>query len=145
MKEKRGNMKRVTILFSFMFISQITEAEMKFKNDIIQLTLDNKFFRKELVTGKNSQVVLMSIPMGSDIGIEVHKVDQVLIFIEGTGQAIIGGQTFDISPNQLFFVPAGTQHNFINTGSQPLKLFTIYAPPQHKPGTVEETKGSSYD
>lgn len=111
-----------------------------FNENIYELALKNDNFRKEVVTGSHSQVVLMSVPVGGDIGQEVHKVDQTLIFVQGKGQAIINSSTSDIFPNHLLFVPAGTQHNVKNVGKEPLKLFTIYAPPQHKPGTLEKDK-----
>lgn len=115
-------------------------GDMPFNKDIFELTKRNTFFRKEIVTGQHSQVVLMSIPVGGEIGTEHHKVDQTLIFVQGHGKAIINGQSSDVSPNHLVFVPAGAEHNFKNTGSEELKLFTIYAPAQHKPGTVEAVK-----
>ncbi len=115
-------------------------SKMGFNKNIVELAQKNTFFRKELVTGKHSQVVLMSIPVGGEIGAETHKVDQTLIFVQGHGQAIINNVVSDIAANHLVFVPAGTQHNFKNTGTEALKLYTIYAPPQHKPGTIEKTK-----
>lgn len=118
---------------------------MIFNQNIVELAKQNNFFRKEVVTGPHSQVVLMSIKPGQDIGQEVHKVDQTLVFVQGTGKAVINGQTSAIAANHLVFVPAGTQHNFINTGNQDLKLYTIYAPAQHKPGTVEKTKQQDND
>jgi len=111
-----------------------------FNGNIIELAKQNNFFRKEIVTGAHSQVVLMSVAVGDDIGEEVHKVDQTLIFVEGRGETILNGQTAPIGEGSLVFVPAGTKHNFKNTGNQPLKLFTIYAPAQHKPGTQEKEK-----
>lgn len=113
---------------------------MVFHKNIFELTQQNTFFRKELVTGKYSQVVLMSIPVGGEIGIEKHEVDQTLIFVAGQGQAIVDGETSDVHDGYLVFVPAGTQHNFKNTGSDELKLFTIYAPPEHEAGALEKTK-----
>lgn len=140
----------VCIVWSSVLISseKIDPIFSKNKEDIMKLFNENIFeaaksndnFRKELITGKHSQVVLMSIPVDGEIGQEVHKVDQTLVFVEGKGQAIINGHTSDVAPYTLVFVPAGAQHNFINTGDQPLKLFTIYAPPQHAPGTIEKDK-----
>jgi mannose-6-phosphate isomerase-like protein (cupin superfamily) len=114
-----------------------------FSKDIFALTEKNSFFRQEIVTHKYCQVVVMSINPGEDIGTEIHNGDQILVFIEGTGEAIINGIRSPILPGVLSFVPAGTEHNFINTGASALKLFTIYAPPQHKPGTVHETKADA--
>lgn len=113
---------------------------MIFNKNIFELAIQNNFFRKEIVTGPHSQVVLMSIAPGEDIGEEIHKVDQILIFVKGNGQAVINGVASEIHINHLVFVPAGTKHNFINTGKEDLKLFTIYAPAQHKPGTLEKIK-----
>ena len=113
-----------------------------FNQDIVKLCKKNDNFRKEVVTGKHSQVVLMSIPVGQDIGEETHAdVDQTLIFVDGKGQAIIEGVACEVEEDRLVFVPAGTKHNFKNTGSKPLKLYTIYAPIEHKPGTIEKNKG----
>lgn len=111
-----------------------------FNKNIMELAKQNTNFRKEVVTGSHSQVVLMSIPAGGEIGLEVHKVDQTLIFVQGRGQAILNNVTSEVLPNHLVFVPAGTQHNFKNTGTEELKLYTIYAPAQHKPGTIEKVK-----
>ncbi|HZW61704.1 MAG TPA: cupin domain-containing protein, partial [Candidatus Babeliales bacterium] len=115
-----------------------------FNKNIYDLAHENTYFRKELVTGEHSQVVIMSIPVGGEIGMERHHVDQTLVFVEGEGQAIINDEISDVSEDHLVFVPAGAEHNFKNTGDTELKLFTIYAPPQHKPGTVEKVKGKSY-
>ena len=113
---------------------------MAFNKNINELALHNTYFRQELVTGKHSQVVVMDIKVGEDIGEETHTVDQILLFVQGEGQAILNNEKFPVGPNQLVFVPAGTKHNFINTGKIPLKLITIYAPAEHKPGTVHKTK-----
>lgn len=112
-----------------------------FNQDIIEIAKKNSNFRKEVITGKYSQVVVMSIPIGGDIGQETHPTtDQTFLFVQGRGVAIINGKTSEIAPNHLVFVPAGSQHNFKNTGNEELKLITIYAPPHHKPGTVQKTK-----
>jgi len=116
------------------------DTTMIFNKNIFELVQQNTFFRKELVTGDHSQIVIMSIPIGGEIGLERHKVDQTLVFVQGHGQAIINGEISDIYPQTLVFVPAGVEHNFKNIGTNELKLFTIYAPAQHKPGTIEETK-----
>jgi mannose-6-phosphate isomerase-like protein (cupin superfamily) len=117
---------------------------MAFHENIVALAQRNEDFRREIVTGKHSQVVLMSIPPGGDIGEEVHAhVDQTLIFVVGEGRAVLDGASSSIAVNSLYFVPAGTRHNFINTGSGPLKLYTVYAPAQHKPGAVFRTKAEA--
>ena len=109
--------------------------------DVAGLARENDAFRREIATGEHSQVVLMTIPPGGEIGEEVHDdVDQHLLFVEGHGEALLGGDRRAVGPNDLVFVRAGTRHNFINTGDVPLRLITIYAPPEHPPGTVHATK-----
>ena len=86
----------------------------------------------------------MAIKPGEDIGEETHgDVDQSLFFVSGTGRAELNGEASIIGPNSLVVVPAGTRHNFINTGETPLKLVTVYAPPEHAPGTVHKTKAEA--
>jgi mannose-6-phosphate isomerase-like protein (cupin superfamily) len=113
-------------------------------DDIVARARQNDAFRREVITGQHSQVVLMSILPGDEIGEEVHDdVDQVLVFIEGDGEAILDGESSPVHPNGMAFVPAGTRHNFRNTGSVPLRLYTVYAPPEHSPGTVHQTKAEA--
>src|SRR3712207_6637102 len=114
-----------------------------FNKDIAALAQENSFFRKEILTNEHSQVVLMSVNPGDDIGEETHDVDQVLYFLSGSGEAVLDGQRSPIQANSLVVVPAGTLHNFVNTGSEPLKLFTIYAPPEEEPGTIHKTKAEA--
>jgi mannose-6-phosphate isomerase-like protein (cupin superfamily) len=112
--------------------------------DIIALARSNEAFRREVATGEHSQVVVMTIPPGEEIGEEVHEGnDQLLVFIAGQGEAVLDGRTSKVEPNQLVFVHAGTRHNFVNTGSVPLRLVTVYAPPEHPPGTVHLTKAEA--
>jgi mannose-6-phosphate isomerase-like protein (cupin superfamily) len=112
--------------------------------DIVRLARDNDAFRREVATGEHSQVVVMTIPPGEEIGEEVHEGnDQLLVFIDGQGDAVLDGRTATVTPNDLVLVPAGTRHNFINTGSVPLRLVTVYAPPEHPPGTVHQTKAEA--
>jgi mannose-6-phosphate isomerase-like protein (cupin superfamily) len=109
--------------------------------DILALARQNDAFRREIATGTHSQLVAMTIPAGGEIGEEVHPdVDQILLFVEGQGEAVLEGQHSSVGPNDLVFVKAGTRHNFINTGDTPLRLVTVYAPPEHEPGTVHATK-----
>ena len=109
--------------------------------DILALARQNDAFRREIATATHSQLVAMTIPAGGEIGEEVHPdVDQILIFVEGQGQAVLEGLRSSVGPNDLVLVKAGTTHNFINTGDAPLRLVTIYAPPEHEPGTVHATK-----
>jgi mannose-6-phosphate isomerase-like protein (cupin superfamily) len=117
---------------------------MAFNEDIVKRAKANSYFREVLATGPYSQVVVMSIPPGGDIGEEVHDdVDQTLVFVQGEGQAILDGEKSAVSVDRLVHVPAGTRHNFVNTGKVYLRLYTIYAPPEHEPGTIHKTKAEA--
>lgn len=110
-------------------------------HDIKDQALDNDNFRKVLETGKNTQVVLMSIPPGGEIGEEVHEdTDQVLYFVNGSGKAVLNGEEKEIAKDDIVLVNMGTKHNFINTGVEDLKIITAYSPPHHPEGTVHKTK-----
>jgi mannose-6-phosphate isomerase-like protein (cupin superfamily) len=117
---------------------------MALNEDIVKRAKANSYFREVLATGPHSQVVVMSIPPGGDIGEEVHDdVDQTLVFVQGEGQAILDGESSAVAVDRLVHVPAGTRHNFVNTGQVDLRLYTIYAPPEHKPGTIHKTKAEA--
>lgn len=117
---------------------------MPFNEDIARLAADNHFFRRVVATGDHAQIVLMSIPTGGEIGEEVHDdVDQVLAFVAGEGEAVLDGEVSEVSADRIVFVPAGTLHNFVNTGPGDLKLYTVYSPPEHPPGTIHETKADA--
>ena len=112
--------------------------------DVIRQARESEDFRRELATGPHSQVVVMTLQPGEEIGEEVHEdADQILLFVEGTGEAILDGAHHAVSAEQLVLVPGGTRHNFVNTGDGPLRLVTIYAPPEHPPGTVHRTKADA--
>ena len=115
---------------------------MQYSN-IADKAKDNAYFRKVLFTNSHSQVVLMSIKPGEDIGLETHDVDQVLYFVAGDATAKVGGEEHAVHAGDLVDVPAGTEHNFTNTGSEDLKLFTVYSPPEHEDGTIHETKAEA--
>jgi mannose-6-phosphate isomerase-like protein (cupin superfamily) len=114
-----------------------------FNRDIATMAMKNTDFRRVVLTQKHSQLVLMSVEPGDEIGEETHKVDQILVFVDGEGQAVLDGKKSKVKPNSLVEVPAGTLHNFINTGDTPLKLYTIYAPPEEEPDTVHKTKAEA--
>ena len=98
-------------------------------------------FRRVLWTGEHSQLVIMTIPPGGEIGEEVHEdVDQILTFVSGTGEAQVSGSTKQVVQGDLVVVPAGEKHNFVNTGPNPLILYTVYGPPEHADGAVHATK-----
>lgn len=104
-------------------------------------TLENTNFRKVLHTGKYSQLVVMSLKPGEDIGEEVHgNVDQFFRFESGEAKVIADGEEYTVGADDVVIIPAGTKHNIINTGSVDLKLYTIYSPANHPEGTVHATK-----
>ena len=105
--------------------------------DIVAAARNNDNYRREVLTGEHEQVVVMTIPAGGEIGEEVHDdTDQVLVFVEGSGEAQLDGVSSRIGPNDLVFVHAGTRHNFLNTGDGPMRLYVIYAPAHHMPGKI---------
>ena len=98
-------------------------------------------FRRVLWTGEHTQLVIMTIPPGGEIGEEVHEdTDQILTFVSGIGEAIVSGQTRKVTAGDLVVVPAGRKHNFKNAGENPLILYTVYGPPEHADGAVHHTK-----
>lgn len=105
--------------------------------------MENGNFRKVLFTAPHSQVVVMSLRPGEEIGMEVHNGDQFFRFETGTGKVVIDGEEYEVRDGSAVVVPTGSQHNVINTGSDPLKLYTIYSPPQHPDGTVHATKAEA--
>lgn len=112
--------------------------------DIMAAARSNDAFRREVLTGKHEQVVVMTIPVKGEIGMETHPdTDQVLVFVEGTAKASLNGKASTVAAGDLVFVHAGVRHNFTNTGKTPLRLITIYAPPHHEPGTVHKTKAEA--
>lgn len=112
-----------------------------FVDDIEDLVKENASFRHVLYTGKHLQLVLMSLKPGEDIGAEVHKGGDQFFRIEmGKGQIVIDGKTRSIGKDDVIVVPAGARHNLTNTGEKPLKLYTLYGPPNHVDQLVQETK-----
>ena len=112
--------------------------------DIEERTEKNRDFRRVIYTGPNMQLVLMSLEPGEEIGEEVHPhTDQFFRVEEGTGEVRMGGKDTRIESDAAIVVPAGTRHNIRNTGTEPLRLYTLYAPPQHADGTVHRTKAEA--
>ena len=116
-----------------------------FIGNIEKLTLENDNFRKVLYTSQHSQLVVMSIVPNGEIGMETHEiVDQFLRVESGEGRVIMNGEGHEIGDGSAFIVPAGTEHNVINTSStEPLKLYTIYSPAHHKDSTIHATKAEA--
>ncbi|MFA6004937.1 MAG: cupin domain-containing protein [Patescibacteria group bacterium] len=109
--------------------------------NVTQQARDNEYFRRVLATGKHTQVVIMSIAVGEDIGEETHaENDQVLYLLEGEGEVVLDGERSPYKAGDLVLVSAGIKHNFINTGEVPLKILTTYSPSHHPEGTVHKTK-----
>lgn len=112
--------------------------------DIFQKAKDNDYFRRVLETGPHTQVVIMSIPPGGEIGEETHSDnDQVLHLVAGAGQVMLNGETADFNAGDLVLVPAGTRHNFTAGPDTPMKIVTTYSPPHHPDGTVHRTKAEA--
>ncbi len=109
--------------------------------NIEDATKDNDNFREVLYTGKNSQLVVMSINPGQDIGEEVHDLDQFIRIEKGKGVAVLDGVEHELEDDFAVVIPAGTRHNVINTSeSEVMKLYTVYSPPEHRDGVIHETK-----
>lgn len=114
-----------------------------FVQNIEDLAVKNGDFRRVLYTAKHSQLVLMSLKPQEEIGAEVHTLDQFFRVEEGTGEAILDGVRTKIHSGFAVVVPSGANHNIINTGSVPLKLYTIYSPPNHQDGVVHHTRSEA--
>lgn len=115
-----------------------------FVTNIEQDTLANENFRKVIYTAPNSQLVLMTLKPGEEIGTETHTLDQFFRFEAGEGKVVLNGEEQAVSDGTAVVVPAGTEHNVINTSTTAaLKLYTIYSPPEHKDGVVHATKADA--
>ena len=114
-----------------------------FLRNIEGLALENEEFRRVLYTARHCQLVVMALKPGEEIGAEVHKLDQFFRVEAGNGDAVLDGIKTAIGPGFAVVVPAGTNHNIINTGSVPLKLYTIYAPPNHRDGVIHHTRNDA--
>lgn len=116
---------------------------MSYINNIERETLENTNFRTVLFTSKFMQLVVMSIPVSGDIGMEVHHIDQFIRVEKGNAKSILNGVERELGDGDALIIPAGTEHNIINTGDGDLKLYTVYATPNHKKGTVHKTKADA--
>ena len=114
---------------------------MSYIGNFTKETVQNNYFRKVIFTGAKSQLVVMEIPVGGEIGEEMHEnVEQTLFFIKGKCKAVLDGEDKSIAEGDVVVVTPGTKHNFINTGSEPLKIYTVYAPANHIDGKIHKTK-----
>ncbi len=113
-----------------------------YHTDIEKKTLDNNYFREVLFTGPNEQLVVMALKPGEDIGMEVHgDTDQFIRIEAGQGKAILDGKEFALKDGSAVVIPAGIQHDIVNTSTtEPLKLYTVYAPPEHPDKAIHKTK-----
>jgi mannose-6-phosphate isomerase-like protein (cupin superfamily) len=106
-------------------------------------TEENNDYRRVLYTGEHSQLVLMSLKSGEEVGEEVHDVDQFFRFEKGAAKVFIDNNEYSVTDGDAIIVPAGSKHNVLNTGPDDLKLYTIYTPPNHKDGTLHKTKADA--
>lgn len=111
--------------------------------NIEKLSLENEYFREVLHTDERLQLVVMSLLPGEEIGAEVHQLDQFIRVEKGEGRAVLDGEEHEIHDGFAIIVPSGMMHNIINTGGESMKLYTLYAPPNHKPGTIHKTKAEA--
>lgn len=117
---------------------------MAFIGDIVARARANPWFREVIATGGHSQLVVMTLPPGVEIGEEIHEtIDQTLVLVDGEADAILDGVSTAVGPGDLVFVPAGTRHNVINRGAGDLRLYTVYAPPAHAHGTIHRTRAEA--
>ena len=115
-----------------------------FVGDIETLTTQNRDFRRVIYTGAYTQLVLMSIEPGGEIGEEVHEdTDQFFRVEQGTGEVLIDGRRSPLSDGTAIVVPSGAKHNVRNTGAEPLLIYTLYSPPHHEDGTVHHTRAEA--
>lgn len=128
-------------------INEAAEKSESFHTNIEQTTLDNEDYRRVLHTTGNNQLVVMSIEPDDEIGEEVHDtIDQFIRVESGEGKAIIDDEEIELSDGSAIIIPKGSKHNIINTSSEePLKLYTIYSPPNHPAGTIQKTKADSLE
>ncbi len=139
----------VVVLFGMLLIISCKESSNKgvamkgYVQNIESIAVKNEEFRRVVYTAKNCQLVVMALKPKEEIGAEVHKLDQFFRVEEGTGEAVLNGVHTEISAGFAVLVPAGMNHNIINTSSVPLKLYTIYSPPNHRDGVVHHTRADA--
>lgn len=118
-----------------------SQPKKTYLTNVVRAAMDNENFRKVLFTGAKSQLVVMNLKPGEDIGEETHKkVEQTIYLYSGNGKVIVNGVEKPFKAGDVVIIAAGTKHNIINTGKTPLKIFTVYVPPNHIDGTIHKTK-----
>jgi mannose-6-phosphate isomerase-like protein (cupin superfamily) len=118
----------------------------QFVGNIEELSIKNEYFREVLFTDERLQLVLMSLLPMEDIGAETHQLDQFIRIEKGVGKAVLDGEEYAISDGFVVVIPAGTKHNIINTSADAsMKLYTLYTPPNHAPGTIHKTKAEAQE
>jgi len=132
------------LFYKIIFSYHKTMNKKGYVGNIETLSKENTDFRHVLYTAQNVQLVLMSLKPGEDIGEEMHELDQFLRIESGVGEALVGDTTYPVEDGVSVLVPAGTNHNIINTSTtDDLKLYTLYAPPEHQDGTIRHTKAEA--
>ena len=127
-----------------------SNSNIGYVDDIERATLDNEQFRQVLFTASQLQLTVMTIPPGGEVGLEMHEgLDQFIRIESGSAEVILGrsenttDETHQVGDDWVAIIPGGTWHNVVNTGDGPLKLYSLYSPPEHPDGTVHETKADS--
>ncbi|MEP7103270.1 MAG: cupin domain-containing protein [Candidatus Dojkabacteria bacterium] len=122
------------------------QTKVPYSIDILKATVENTYFRKVLFTGDKSQLVVMDIKPGEDIGEETHPhTEQTLFLLSGEGKSVLDGVEKPFKAGEVVVVTPGTKHNFVNTGNVSLKIYTMYSPPNHIDGRIHKTKQDAID
>lgn len=114
-----------------------------YSDNVERLALENEYFRQVLYTDARLQLVVMCLQPGEDIGEEVHQLDQFIRVEQGEGKAVLDGVEHALSDGSAVIVPTGASHNIVNTGTTPMKMYTLYSPPNHRDGVVHKTKAEA--
>ncbi|HVY46304.1 MAG TPA: cupin domain-containing protein [Minicystis sp.] len=118
--------------------------KMPFSANVLEAARTNDAYRRVLFTGARTQLAVMTIPVGGDIGAELHaNVEQIFVVVAGSGKLVLGGSERALAPGDVVVVTPGSRHDVVNDGTEPLRLYTVYAPPNHLDGTVHATKADA--
>ncbi|GAA2511001.1 cupin domain-containing protein [Pilimelia columellifera] len=122
----------------------MTTSNSGYHGDLFGAARASDDFRQVLATAAHTQLVIMTLPPGGEIGAEVHHgIDQILIAVDGAGESVVDGVKRPMREGHAVVVPEGVEHNIVNTGDRPLRLVTVYGPPDHRPGTVHHTRADA--